>query len=160
MPELHWSVKSSFVDYVVNLRDGVVQADEGAEVGETEFTFAYDGLEDSDGALNIRFCGRLAMAGHGGYLWVMFAYPHVQISAEGVVLRIRDTRHDQQHLPFATLSAHRVAGDVIMWEASLHRESTWMFEDRYAAGSFVDPIQMNLPLPDRQLVLDRLTRSK
>lgn len=160
MPKLHWGVKSSFVDYIASLRDGVIQADEGAEVSETEFTFEFDELEESDDALNIRFNGRLAMAGHGGFLWVMFAYPRVQILAAGAILTVRDTRHDQQHLPFATLSAPRVADETIFVEASLHPDATWVFENRYATGSLLDPIEMNLPLVARHLVLDRLIRTQ
>jgi Htaa len=159
MAELRWAVKTSFLDYIAHLPDGVVESDDGVSVGHNEFRFPFEGVETSDTSLVVKFAGRVAMAGHGSFLWVMFAYPRLEVTAEGVVVTLRDTRfEDDRRHAFATLTRLRASADDVVADTALHADATWVFDGRYAAGSPLDPLEMSLPAQPRRLLLDRWSR--
>lgn len=148
MADLRWAVKTSLVEYITGLQDGAVEFDEGATWAGDGFVFPAERVVDDGTSVEIQFAGRTAMAGHGGLLWLMVAHPRIELHQSGATITVLDTRDRGARLPLVKLShLEREAGGVLVAQTELRPEGTWMFEDRYPAGTPFDPVRVTLP-PD------------
>jgi Htaa len=155
MADLRWAVRTSLGDYISGLRDGAIEFDGGVAWDRAEFVFPVATVLHQETRVEIHFAGRTAMAGHGGLLWLMVAHPRIELDQSGATITVLDTRDRAARHPLVNLrDLGRGAGDVLVAETELRPEGTWMFEDRYPAGTPFDPVRVTLP-SDASHVADR-----
>jgi hypothetical protein len=148
MASLRWTVKTSLVDYITGLRDGVIEFDGGVAWDGGGFVFPLETVVDDGTRVEVHFAGRTAMAGHGGLLWLMVGQPRIELHHSGATISVLDTRDRSARLPLVDLRwLERGAGGQLVADTELRTEGTWMFEDRYPAGTPFDPVHVTLP-PD------------
>lgn len=156
---LHWSIKASFVRYILGMRDGLYAVTEDATVSP-DFVFTYpvkdvSGFDAATGLGTLHFGGAVRFGGHGGALYVMIADPIVEITAEGAVLSAK-VDNDGERLDLVTLdfgvpdSGAPTSGAPNVspqWDAVptfLTANGASLFIGQYPAGTPFDPLNIIL----------------
>jgi len=156
---LHWSIKESFVRYILGMQDGLYAITEDATVSP-DFVFTYpvkdvSGFDPATGLGTLRFGGAVRFGGHGGALYVMIADPIVEITATGAVLSAK-VDNDGERLDLVTLdfglpiNSAPSAGepeDSVYWDAVptfLTANGASLFIGQYPAGTPFDPLNVTL----------------
>jgi hypothetical protein len=140
---LHWSIKASFVRYILGMRDGLYAITEDAEV-DPDFIFTFpvkdmSGYDPATGLGVLTFGGAVRFGGHGGALYVMIADPIVEITAQGAVLSAK-VDNDGERLDLVTL-------DLADWSAVptfLTANGASLFIGQYPAGTPFDSLNITL----------------
>jgi hypothetical protein len=161
---LQWSIKASFVRYILGMRDGVYAVTEDATVSpDFVFTFTMkdvSGFDPATGLGRLLFGGAVRFGGHGGALYVMIADPIVEITAEGAVLSAT-VDNDGERLDLVTLdlvtldsgTADSAAPDSSTpqvsrsWDAVptfLTANGASLFIGQYPEGTPFDPLRIAL----------------
>ncbi len=110
---LHWSIKETFVRYILGMQDGLYAITEDATVSP-DFVFTYpvkdvSGFDPATGLGTLQFGGAVRFGGHGGALYVMIADPIVEISANGAILSAK-VDNDGERLDLVTVDFGNAIG--------------------------------------------------
>ena len=161
---LHWSIKASFVRYILGMRDGVYAVTDDASVSpEFVFTFPKKDVSEFDAATGwgtLKFGGAVRFGGHGGALYVMIADPIVTITAEGAELSAK-VDNDGERLDLVTLDfdtttigsdgsdarSSNTPGASPSWDSVptfLTANGASLFIGQYPAGTPFDPLNITL----------------
>lgn len=151
---LQWSIKASFVRYILGMRDGVYAVTEDATVSP-DFVFTFpvrdvSGFDPATGLGRLLFSGAVRFGGHGGALYVMIADPIIEMTTNGVVLSAT-VDNDGERLDLVTLdlAARSVAPgeESLSWvdvPTFLTADGASLFIGQYPAGTPFDPIAITI----------------
>ncbi|GAB2828908.1 hypothetical protein GCM10027022_20140 [Alpinimonas psychrophila] len=147
---LHWSIKASFVRYILGMQDGLYAVTDDASVSP-EFVFTFpkkdvSGFDAATGLGTLKFVGAVRFGGHGGSLYVMIADPIVEITATGAVLSAK-VDNDGERLDLVTLDFGKTASGTPSWDAVstfLTANGASLFIGQYPAGTPFDPLNITL----------------
>ncbi|MBK5237643.1 MAG: HtaA domain-containing protein [Actinomycetales bacterium] len=159
---LHWSLKASFVRYILGMQDGVYAVTEDASA-DPEFVFTFpvkdiSGFDPATGLGALQFRGAVRFGGHGGMLYVMIADPIVTVTAEGAVLSAK-VDNDGERLDIVNLDVpengfgmeprglHHEPQPDLQWDSvatSLTAAGASLFIGQYPVGTAFDPLSITL----------------
>lgn len=152
-----WSIKSSFVTYVLGMPDGRASATDGAwPLPDARIVYELDPtVPQEDLGRGWAFRGDVRFAGHFGMLFVRIADPWVVWADDGITLTIADpdVRDESRRVAIATRHLERGAGDdgSDVWlstDVALTEQGALLFNEVYPVGSPLDPLIIRLPRPD------------
>lgn len=150
---LRWAIRSSFVDYIAALEDGVI---EGARDETGAFVFAAEGIpapagEQSTGAAegSARFGGTVSLRGHAGALSLTIADPWVSVEHGRGALSVRVA--DGRRIELVTLAgAADTATGVRFDDVELTIDGAGLFDGNYRPFARFAPVDLDLCRdPDR-----------
>lgn len=147
---LHWSIKASFVRYILGMQDGLYAITEDATVSP-DFVFTYPVKDVSKfdpvtGLGTLSFGGAVRFGGHGGALYVMIADPIVEITVTGAVLSAK-VDNDGERLSLVTLDSGTTHTATPSWDSVptfLTANGASLFIGQYPAGTPFDPLNITL----------------
>jgi hypothetical protein len=155
---LIWGIKRSFISYISRLPDGAVTAQEGAGIVDGSFfRFEPDGgsFDPSTESGVLKFRGQVRLSGHYGMLSLFIADPWMEFTEGSGVLSIVDVDgwpNRSSRIPLLALPSTQPVSDgsgLVLSEtrALLSPEGAGIFNDQYQAGTEMDPVSMDLPVP-------------
>ncbi len=156
---LHWSIKASFVRYILGMQDGLYAITEDATVSP-DFVFTYpvkdvSGFDPATGLGTLSFSGAVRFGGHGGALYVMIADPIVEITATGAVFSAK-VDNDGERLDLVTVDFGKTISGTPgsgrsevfpSWDSVptfLTATGASLFVGQYPAGTPFDPLNITL----------------
>lgn len=150
VPGLYWTVRESFVRYVLGNPDGQMWGDDGLETdGEGTFRFPLTSATRTADGWRIEFSGDLRFSAHGGMLTVGIVHPVLELGAEGGVLTVE--AGDGTRRPLVAVEAAEpvpIDGGFIVFPplpTTLAADAVAMFGESYPAGSRFDPLRIAIP---------------
>ncbi len=136
-PGLTWPIKASFVDYVLGMEDGELNASDGATVSADHiFTF------EPAGALSFR--GDVRFVAHFGMLAVQIANPHIEFGPETAVLTV-ETGGQRFALATLVMPEPESTDTLLAWHGALPRltpAGSSLFNGVYPPGHELDPLDI------------------
>jgi hypothetical protein len=164
---LLWPIKTSFVQYIRGMADGICQVQDGAdESASGAFVFPSADLAPPDvdprRGVVFRFRGTVRFTGHHGMLSVVIADPWLECGPESTVLSVVEPTRlpdRSRRRPLATLDPVHASpsGGVPEgwpeWDDPAPRLEDWgamLFHDVYPLGSRLDPIRIQPAEPGQQ----------
>ena len=151
-PGLYWSIKRTFIAYVLRIADGQVMGSPGVSVvdsGTFVFAPADDPAAGTMSADALPFRGELRLQAHNGALGVRIANPRVELGDEGLDGRARividDPEGSTRTVPLVTFVA---AQDDDRWtgtDVRLTIEAVPLFGGYYGEGEVFDDLVVVAP---------------
>lgn len=145
---LHWTIKGSFVRYVLSGAGGTYSVAGGAEDDERgNFYFPLKAASfDVGSGWELRFTGDVRFSGHHGVLFVALVDPVVTLGATGGSLTVAAPGGvDRVKIADVTPSEPQQRGGLIAWPpltTALTAEGVSMFGDVYTVGTDTDPLRI------------------
>jgi hypothetical protein len=138
---LVWTFKSSFVDYIARMNDGlVIASDEATRRADGAFVFPGSASPRSTSA-KLCFNGNAEFSGHFGMLYISISNPCVEERSNGLFLSIDDSETAGERIDFALLADHvRHDTSVEFEKVTLTHAGADVFFDNYPAGTELDPL--------------------
>jgi len=146
--DLRWGIKSSFVEYIGMLSDGVIETRRGARRDQDgSFVFPLDDAASrfSGGRGVLAYTGEVVIRGHWDMLYVALVDPHVELGSDRAVLTAVDP-HSGERIALAALAARPAEGQS-RWsgvEAALTEDGVLWLGDKYPVGEVVDSVAFSV----------------
>jgi len=156
---LSWAFKSSFVQYIAGMPDGVASAAEGAYwIDGSYFLFEPRGggwFDPATGTGRLHFAGVVAFSGHGGLLSLRIANPIVDLDGDRARMSVLDLSGvwGDGH-PSMLVDLHRVSvrpdGDLLFIgpaSSTLNAAATRAFNGVYSTGDPFEDVLITVRTP-------------
>jgi hypothetical protein len=136
---LHWSIKTTFVDYVNRLPDGRCDLEGGVTQAEDGLAFPAAATEGGHG--HEQFSGTVVFTGHHGLLRISIADPCIEHDGRAGRLTIADPDWPGRRMQLASFERTPADGHDAAWTGSrveLTSDGADLFYLAYAAGDGLD----------------------
>ena len=138
-PGLTWSIKTSFIDYVERMPDGVVSVGDGAS-RRADGTFHFPLASSQDPAV-VEFHGSVTCTGHYGMLTVSFADLAILDVDGRRILTCADDDEPGGRREFLDLLEPEFSGALVRFARPvLTQDGADVFFDNYRPGTPFDPV--------------------
>jgi hypothetical protein len=148
-PQLRWTLKRSFVEYVARMPDGLMSTTDGADAEGVTFTFEHEETLGDSQSGSIRFRGDVRFAGHGGLLFVCVAHPTVDHMGDRATVSIQLPGSSQRSAERVDIGSGRwenVGGERFRVSAlKLTVDGSDLFAGVYPPGDELDDIALVIP---------------